>query len=43
MVDTSYNDLVDRIRGIYSSSTDVEKSYLKKILYELSEFGTSET
>lgn len=43
MVDTSYNDLVDRIRGIYSSSTDVEKSYLKKILYELSEFGASET
>lgn len=37
------NDVLDRIKKIYSSSTDDEKIYLRKILEEISEFGYSST
>lgn len=39
----NYDDLVNRIKDIYDTCTEDEKSYLFKILEELSEFGYSET
>ena len=43
MDDVACNDILDRIRGIYSSSTPEEKSYLCKILEEISDTGYSPT
>lgn len=43
MDDVACNDILDRIRGIYSSSTPEEKSYLRKILEEISDTGHSPT
>lgn len=43
MDDAACNDILDRIRGIYSSSTPEEKSYLRKILEEISDTGHSPT
>lgn len=43
MNDATCNDILDRIRGIYSSSTPEEKSYLRKILEEISDTGHSPT
>ena len=37
------NSLPDRIRSIYSSSSEREKHYLKQILVELSQTGSSRT
>lgn len=43
MNDATCNDILDRIRGIYSSSTPEEKTYLRKILEEISDTGYSPT
>lgn len=40
---TETEQIVDRIKKIYSSSTNDQKKYLRQILEELSEFGYSET
>lgn len=39
----NYEDILERIKRIYNSSTDIEKQYLRQILEELSQTGYSDT
>lgn len=43
MSDIFYNDIISRIQHIYSTSTSQEQQYLKQILTELADTGTSFT